>query len=1310
MKNMHPLFKLSLLNVINFNVTFNTNMFRRINIMLIKNMHFLAKLILLYVIGFVVIPQAYALSEADPDQVLRQNTFGGHRETVEDMRVKVQGGFIRHSRSWNSGKWYFNRRWETLSEKLKDSTSTAESNITIYRGTTKYEYKSSGIYAHETKPSQIIIKTDIGYRWQNRKGDWIAYDENRRAINYGDRNNITVSFQYDAQDRLTGVFDHYNKQIFWYEYNLDGLLSQVRDYSNRKVEYKYTDGQLTEVVDVRGNSSTYTYLNDQLISKTDAAGRETIITYTASGLVNAINNGGITVAVVTDYDKTKAVFVRTEKYSSGKVITKWYDRAGNFIRKSINGVNTKNLEINGLTRTNTDQAGNRTISTYDQWDNLLSTTYPDGSKTSTVYEHTFTMPVKEVNENGVINLKEYDDRGNLTKLTEAAGLPEQRITSFTYDAYGNQLSKTIHADSVSVEVTTSATYDEFGNQLTTTDGELHVTEYTFDVLGNVLTRTDPLKHVWTYTYDEAGNQLSEKNPLNHETKYGYDKMGNLTSVTDALQRVTRYEYDARNNRVAEINALNEKTVFKYNGEDKVVQITDGGGRSRYIAYNLDGLPVENKDGNGNVVRYEYIKGAVNGSGKVGVIIYPTYREAITYDSRGRVIEMVEYVDENKVLATKYGYDIGGNLTIVTDAEDRYKRKFYDVYNRLVKEIDHTDGSTNYSYDNRNNLIAVTNSNNGITKYVYNHNNIKIKEIKPLGQEMQYFYNAAGWQVREIDFNNHKRVLIYNEAGQNTKIESYVLSSDSNPEKVMSYVYNEVGNLIGYNDTVTSASYIYDELNRLVNTAVDFGAFSKAFSYTYDLSGNKSSFTRADGVPVSYAYNKNNRITSIVIPDVGQMNIDNYNWNKPQRIGLPGGVSQNYSYDNLMRITDIVLNDPAQNTLMKYHYDYNNVDNVVQKQTEHGLYQYSYDGLDRLTTVDNPVILDEAYSYDSLGNRLSDTLTTGAWEYNLNNELIKKGVSVAYTYDDNGSLVSMTDDVKYRNYKYDSDNRLVEVLENGFSVAKYYYDPFGRRLSKQMNNKIIYYLYADEGLIAEIDHDGTILRQYGWLPDNEWGADPVYYFENSKTYFYINDHLGSPQKMINSSGMVVWSAVYDGFGKAVIQVENVVNNLRLPGQYFDQENGLHYNYFRDYDPSTGRYIESDPVGLDGGVNTYVYASVNPINSVDAYGLKTTGTCDAFTMAMQYQYEKDLNALRLKYEIKLGKADRQLAKDDKKCADKNASCMNSDCPNPSKCESNYDTCRQKSWAKYESKFKTIDNWYSSGLDYLDRAYKLRSATCL
>jgi len=190
------------------------------------------------------------------------------------------------------------------------------------------------------------------------------------------------------------------------------------------------------------------------------------------------------------------------------------------------------------------------------------------------------------------------------------------------------------------------------------------------------------------------------------------------------------------------------------------------------------------------------------------------------------------------------------------------------------------------------------------------------------------------------------------------------------------------------------------------------------------------------------------------------------------------------------------------------------------------------------------------------------------------------------------------------FVYDAENRLVRVEDgSGGLIAHYEYDPFGRRLWKEVNGERTYFFYADEGLIAEFDESGNEIRSYGWQPDSTWGTNPLWLKQNGKYYWYRNDHLGTPQTLVDAAGNVVWQARYTAFGKADILVDTVENNLRFPGQYFDAETGLHYNYHRYYDPLTGRYTQPDPIGFAGGeVNWYAYVGNNPVSWIDPWGLQ------------------------------------------------------------------------------------------------------------
>jgi len=411
--------------------------------------------------------------------------------------------------------------------------------------------------------------------------------------------------------------------------------------------------------------------------------------------------------------------------------------------------------------------------------------------------------------------------------------------------------------------------------------------------------------------------------------------------------------------------------------------------------------------------------------------------------------------------------------------------------------------------------------------------------------------------------------------------------------------------MGYDDGTTSATYTYDDVYRKTSESVNYGAFQKTYSYTYYNNGMKKTFIDPNGTTYTYTYDTSNQLTGIQIPGIGSITYPSYAWNRTANITLPGGSTKEYTYDPLMRTQSITAKDPGQNPVMNYQYTYDRMDNIVSKVTEHGEYAYGYDELYRLISSDPATGGNEAFTYDATGNRLTANSTSGSWTYNDNNELNAHN-DTSYEYDDNGNMVKKTIGGALTSYVYNIEDRLSEVWngepETGSLIASYYYDPFGRRLWKEVGGVRRYFLYADEGLIGEYDSTGTEIKTYGYKPSSTWTTDPLFMKQDGNYFFYHNDHLGTPQKMIEVNGAVAWEAKYEAFGKANIEIGTLENNLRFPGQYYDSETGLHYNYNRYYDPQNGRYLSADPIGLDGGINLYLYSENNSIINYDENGLQ------------------------------------------------------------------------------------------------------------
>ncbi|QTD46386.1 RHS repeat domain-containing protein [Ottowia testudinis] len=211
----------------------------------------------------------------------------------------------------------------------------------------------------------------------------------------------------------------------------------------------------------------------------------------------------------------------------------------------------------------------------------------------------------------------------------------------------------------------------------------------------------------------------------------------------------------------------------------------------------------------------------------------------------------------------------------------------------------------------------------------------------------------------------------------------------------------------------------------------------------------------------------------------------------------------------------------------------------------------------------------------------------------------------------------------RTYRYDAAERLSQISTSNSAgpsaSVSYRYDPFGRRIAKTVgqsaNSTSTYYLNGDSALMAEANDEGKLTKAYGFNPNTQaeeldlWSTDPIWQAElNGKTnlseasYHYIaTDHLGTPMLATNQQGAKTWRSYQEAFGQTYTENSGLELNLRFPGQYWDKETNLHQNYFRDYSPQRGRYIQADPIGLWGGLNLFTYVRGSAVISFDPLGL-------------------------------------------------------------------------------------------------------------
>ncbi|HNB79642.1 MAG TPA: RHS repeat-associated core domain-containing protein [Rhodocyclaceae bacterium] len=272
--------------------------------------------------------------------------------------------------------------------------------------------------------------------------------------------------------------------------------------------------------------------------------------------------------------------------------------------------------------------------------------------------------------------------------------------------------------------------------------------------------------------------------------------------------------------------------------------------------------------------------------------------------------------------------------------------------------------------------------------------------------------------------------------------------------------------------------------------------------------------------------------------------------------------------------------------------------------------YLYDNLDRLV---GESAIGRSYAYDLSGNRTSLGIggTNYAYTYKstapLSNRLLAaQGPLPArnYSFNETGAI---TGDGQ-KTYAYNLRGRLA-TLTTAAGVSTYEHNGLGQRTAKTVLGTTTRYAYDEQGhLLGEYAASGTPIREYVWLGDT-----PVLMLAHTANqpptvYLIHADQIDTPRMVQDAQYNNRWAWDADGFGQLPPNenpagLGGFVFNLRMPGQYFDAESGLFYNHFRDYDPGTGRYVESDPIGLAGGINTYSYVRGNPLSNVDPEGKNT-----------------------------------------------------------------------------------------------------------
>ncbi|MGA1867763.1 MAG: RHS repeat-associated core domain-containing protein [bacterium] len=1011
----------------------------------------------------------------------------------------------------------------------------------------------------------------------------------RRVIRIRDINNRNLVFEYNDKDQIVSIVYSPNRKIR-YGYDSEGRLVRVTNAMGVTKTYGYEGERIIERSDYNGHHEQYEYDEQGRVSiYRDPLHNETKYGYEETDLDGDGDKDFTT--TVTDYRGYSTTYYYTRfKYGQMKV-TRIVDPLGYEEIYQYDG--DTNRAANRISSINKN--GHRINYYYDDNDNLIRIEDP-AMHSIKVFEYIKgTSLVSEERE--YMKAPEFHILHKKSKSPDKSLNVLQRSIQYRYLIDQRLLSEVIDPLGHSIKYD----YSPYGRLKSKRDKNGGIKQYTYDQWGNIASITDAEGNITRFSSDDAGRVLREIDALGNRSINVWDNLDRLIEAGDALGNITRYTYDNNGNRLTTTDALNHTTIHQYDTLNRLIRETDPMGNTTHYEYLNDSTCPECQedagkvtrivDANGNETRFEY-----DPLSRLITLIEPLERiTRYTYDGAGNRLSMTD-ANGNR---TTYAYDLLNRMISKTDANSNTATNSYDTLDRLIRRTDPLGGEIKYSYDAQGNILSITDANGNTTMFTYDKVGQKVKEIRPMGEEFIYAYNAIGNLSTVIDPKGQKSVYEYDKEGRVINIKYYGAVDHTTPEKIVSFTYDKIGNLKSYNDGITSAEYNYDSISKKISETVNYGAFTLSYSYTYNPDGTKRSFTGPDGITYAYTYT-NSLLRSITIPGIGDIAYNNYEWLVPTTINLPGGTIKNLAYDPLMRIKDIQTRDPSNAILMNYTYTRDKEGNIVTKTTEHGDYSYSYDNLYQLLSADNPGANDEVYTYDKVGNRLTDSLRPGNWNYNANNQLIGYN-RVSFEYDVNGNTIQKDDNGVITRYFYSVEDRLVRV-EDGFGevIATYYYDSKGKRLKKDVSGSVTYYFYSDEGLIGEYDITGNEIKIYGYTPDSTWMTDPLFMKEGSNYYYYQNDYLGTPQMMSDELGNRVWSIVYSVFGGTVTVDSSITNNLRLAGQYYDQETGFNYNWHRYYVPEIGRYLTQDPIGIDGGSNFYIYVMNNPQKNIDPTG--------------------------------------------------------------------------------------------------------------
>ncbi|MGW3210392.1 putative T7SS-secreted protein [Streptomyces sp. NPDC001135] len=843
-------------------------------------------------------------------------------------------------------------------------------------------------------------------------------------------------------------------------------------------------------------------------------------------------------------------------------------------------------------------------------------TYTDGDLTGVI------------NSSGLPLRFTYDDRGRVTSWTDT----NDRSYAYEYDDQDRCVAQGGTAGHMAHRFSYGEPDPATGLRTTTaTTAEGHTTRYLVNDTWQVVAETDPLGATTHYVRDRYHRLLSATDPLGHTTTFRYDDEGNLTSVVRPDGRESRAEYNAlglpvkvvnpdgtvirqtyddRGNRTSVTDPAGQTTRFAYNAAGHLTSVTDPLGNTTTVVCDRAGLPIEVTDPLGARTRYER-------------------------DALGRPVAVTDPTDAT----THLQWSPEGHLTRRTAPDGTTETWTYDGEGNCTSHTDPLGGVSRFEYTHFD-LLAARTGPDGV-RYEFDHDTeLRLTKVtNPQGLTWTYEYDPAGRLVTEKDFDDRTLTYAHDPAGR--------LAARRNAlGHVTSFERNELGQVLRKDAAGQVTTYAYDFTDQLAQATGPDGTTltllrdrhgrlhsetvdGRTLTYAYDTLGRRTSRTTPTGAMTTWSYDAAGRRTGMVASGRAiDFTYDEAGRELTRHIG--GTITLEHTFDALGRLTTQSVTGAEGRTVQHRTYTYRADGNVIGIDDQlSGARRFDLDATGRVTAV-HAAGWTERYAYDEAGNQAHASWptdhpgaeATGTREYT--GTRITRAGNVRYEHDALGRITLRQKTRLSRKpdtwrYEWDTEDRLTSVITPDGTRWRYTYDPLGRRAAKLR--------LAEDGetVVERVDFtwDGTTLCEQTTtsldLPNpvtltwDHQGLRPLSQAEritaadvpqqeiDSRFFAIVTDLVGTPNELVDEQGEIAWRTRSTLWGTTAWTTDSTAYTpLRFPGQYYDPETGLHYNYFRHYDPETARYFTPDPLGLAPASNPANYVE-NPHSWSDPLGL-------------------------------------------------------------------------------------------------------------